>query len=292
MNGLNVMASPTLPPYRRLWIVAVAFLAAAVSVGCGDDTPAAPANPAAKPAAETSADNLQRGLKMAADSLKVVEGIDSYQFTFVKQEHVAGKLLPQETIEMKIRQKPFSIYTRHVRPGTLRGQEAIFVEGKYDDKIVAHGSGVKGILTVVLPPGGPLAMNGNRHPITDAGMINLLKKLQELAADHKDYLAKCTIRFVEGEKVDDRPCHCLEVVSKQAAADFRMAKARIYLDREWNVPVKYEAYEFPPGEDTGEPMLVESYTYLKLKLKAGLTDKDFDPANPDYKFPALGRPRD
>jgi hypothetical protein len=49
------------------------------------------------------------------------------------------------------------------------------------------------------------------------------------------------------------------------------------------VPVHYEAYDWPkqPGEP---PVLLERYTYTDLKLNPGLTDADFDPKNPEYKF--------
>ena len=33
------------------------------------------------------------------------------------------------------------------------------------------------------------------------------------------------------------------------------------------------------------PQLVEEYTYLDVKLNNGYTDGDFDPKNPQYKFP-------
>ena len=62
--------------------------------------------------------------------------------------------------------------------------------------------------------------------------------------------------------------------------------ARIFIDDEFNVPVRYAAYTWPatPGSEPGNDELIEEYTYLKLELNVGLTDKDFDPANPDYKF--------
>ena len=40
-----------------------------------------------------------------------------------------------------------------------------------------------------------------------------------------------------------------------------------------------------PGKNDKEPPLVEEYTYSEIKANPGLTDKDFDPANPTYAFP-------
>ncbi len=291
MNGVKLNMVQT-DGQRNAWlVVAFCLVGLAASTGCGSSS-ASPDSltPTAAPPVNTSEANLKRGLAMAADSLKKVDSINSYTFTMLKQERVGNKLLPLETIEMKFRQEPFSIYAKHVKPNSLRGQEAIFVKGKYDDKIVAHGAGLKGVITVVLPPDGPLARMGNRYPITEAGMKSMLKQLQDLAEREKEYLATCDIHFVDGEEVDGRPCNCLEVIGKKPTKTFRMAKARIYMDQEWNVPVKYEAHEFPPDDDAGEPILVESYTYTNLKLNAGLTDEDFDPANKKFRFPPIGRP--
>ncbi len=52
---------------------------------------------------------------------------------------------------------------------------------------------------------------------------------------------------------------------------------------ELNVPIRYESYDWPT-EKGGEPILVEEYTYLNLKLNNGLTDLDFDVNNPKYQF--------
>jgi hypothetical protein len=59
-----------------------------------------------------------------------------------------------------------------------------------------------------------------------------------------------------------------------------LAIARIFLDHEWDVPVRFETYEWP-DDLQGKPRLVEQYTYLELKFDVGLTDFDFDPTNPD-----------
>ena len=59
--------------------------------------------------------------------------------------------------------------------------------------------------------------------------------------------------------------------------------ARIYLDDQLNLPIRYEAYDWPdqPGD---KPVLLEEYTYVNLKINQGLTDADFDVHNPQYGF--------
>ncbi|HQU45374.1 MAG TPA: DUF1571 domain-containing protein, partial [Pirellulales bacterium] len=64
----------------------------------------------------------------------------------------------------------------------------------------------------------------------------------------------------------------------------RLAIARIVLDDEWDVPVHFESHEWPVG-DASQPVLSETYSYYDLTLNVGLTDRDFDPDNPEYSFP-------
>ena len=57
----------------------------------------------------------------------------------------------------------------------------------------------------------------------------------------------------------------------------------MFVDEELNIPVRYEAYDWPaqPGD---EMQLLEEYSYLDVKLNVGLTDADFDDKNPAYSF--------
>jgi hypothetical protein len=60
--------------------------------------------------------------------------------------------------------------------------------------------------------------------------------------------------------------------------------AEVFIDRELDLPIRYASYDWPAkaGE---KPVPLEEYTYSKIKLNVGLTDQDFDPANPKYTFP-------
>ncbi len=58
--------------------------------------------------------------------------------------------------------------------------------------------------------------------------------------------------------------------------DFHLA--RIYVDDKLQVPVRYEAYDWPETEG-GSPLLMEEYTFLDLKLNVGLSQADFRRAN-------------
>ena len=65
--------------------------------------------------------------------------------------------------------------------------------------------------------------------------------------------------------------------------NFRFHIARIFVDDELNLPIRYESYDWPE-EEGGKPQVLEEYTYLNLKLNNGFTDADFDIRNPNYQF--------
>jgi hypothetical protein len=268
-----------------------------LAIGCGQGSGAAPAAstpsqaPPAKtatvikrPAATESNRPLDKALSLAKSSLEALDEVKDYTCVFVKQERVDGQLLDEERLEMKVRHKPFSVYMRFIQPESLAGQEAIYVEGGNDGKLVAHANGLKGkvVGTIVLDPTGFLAMRNNRYPITNAGMKNLVTLLVQLG-QRKDLLKDCRVEFIDDGKIGDRSCMLIEISNPRPVGDFRLAKAKIWLDREWNVPLGFESWEWPKRGK--EPVLAERYQYLQVKFDQGLDDLDFDPANPEYAFP-------
>jgi hypothetical protein len=68
----------------------------------------------------------------------------------------------------------------------------------------------------------------------------------------------------------------LEVVHPLPRPYFDFHIARIFIDEQLDLPVRYEAYTWPPAPGA-KPELQECYTYLNLKLNIGLTDENFDP---------------
>jgi hypothetical protein len=227
---------------------------------------------------------LMPALRWAREGLVDVRAIQDYECTFVKRERIDGELGEHEYIHLKVRHKPFSIYMGFLAPARVKGQEALWVEGQNDGKLWGHPNGLRHKLvgTVSLPPTSPFAMMGNRYPITEAGILNMTERLVEIGEKDLQY-GECEVKFIEGAKINQRLCTCIQVTHPVPRRNFLFNMARIYVDQELNLPVRYEAYEWPkaPGE---EPLLTEEYTYLNLKLNNGFTDADFDINNSKYKF--------
>ncbi len=236
-------------------------------------------------AAAAGAHPLQPALEMAQKGLGQLRStIKDYSCTMVKRERIDGKLCEHEYMFAKVRHEPFSVYLYFLAPDTVKGQEVIFVDGQNDGNMWAHaGSGVRAMVgTVSLKPNGTLAMQGNRYSVTEIGVENLAKRLVEVA-EHDKQFGECEVNFFPNAKVNGRICTCIQVVHPVPRRNFRFHLARVFIDDEYLIPVRYEAYDWPQ-EAGGQPVLMEEYTYMNVKINNGFTDADFDPKNAAYKF--------
>ena len=232
---------------------------------------------------------LEPALALAAkvlDNLRT--NIKDYSCTVVKRERIGGELQPHEYMFAKIRHEPFSVYLYFLAPEAVKGQEVIYSDGKNDGNMLAHaGSGVRAMVgTVSLKPQSMLAMQGNRYPITEIGVENLAERLVEVAK-HDRQFGECDVNFFPEAKVNGRVCTCIQVVHPVPRRNFRFHLARVYMDDEHLIPIRYEAYDWPK-EQGGQPILMEEYTYMNVKVNNGFTDADFDPTNSAYKFNSGG----
>ena len=235
-------------------------------------------------------------MDLADASLKIIDSkYQDYSAKMLSQVRTEGKLHDENLMFVKVRHEreevggkmnkvPFAIYTRFLKPKSKVGQEAIWVRGKDDEKILGHGTGLFNVKTVRLDPAGGFAMSGNRYPIYQIGFRNLIVKMKEFGVNDREY-DECEVSIERNVKVDGRSCTVLKVTHPVKRDHFDYHIAKIYIDDEYEIPTGYEGYLWPetPGAD---PPLLEKYFYLELKLNPDLKDIDFDIANPDYNYPA------
>lgn len=214
--------------------------------------------------------------------------IKDYSCVMIKRERINGQLQDSSTLFMKIREQPFSIYVKYLKPDRRAGVEALYRKGYHNDQLLGHDVGFKAMAgSLWLDPNGRLAMAGQKYPITDGGIPNLVRKMIEtVQLDMKnDPQGKETfVKFVEnGVSIDGRPCIRIDVMHPVQRSCYRFHRAEIYIDKEWGVPVRYAAWMWPttPG---GKPVLDEEFTYTKLRFNCGFTDWDFNEKNKEYKF--------
>lgn len=226
-------------------------------------------------------DPIAQAKAAIASAARTYEGLQDYTCMFFKRERIDGKLTPFNAMQLKARTRPHSLYFKFVRP--TPGREAIYVEGSFGGKVVVHDVGIGKLLagTLKLDPRGSMAMEDNRHPITDAGIGNLIRTVVD-AWDKELSPAHSRITIHPNAKVGPRSCVMIESTHSVKKPGFMYHMVKVYIDKEHNLPIRFEAYDWPRGGKA--PELVEEYTYSDLKLNVGLSVRDFDPNNPNYSF--------
>lgn len=278
-NYLRASAKKSLLAGAVVSLISVGSVASAQAV----DTPVSASQTVQPQVAEHP---LKPAVDIAERSIQVQDAnIKDYSATVCKVERIDGKVGEPEYALVKVRNKPFSVYMHFIAPKDIKGQECLFVEGQNNGQMFAHAA--PGTLrgkfgTVSLAPNSIMAMKGQRYPITELGIYNLTRRLVEVGKKDMQY-GECDVKFFKGCKVDQRSCMLIQVTHPVPRRNFLFHIARIYVDDELNIPIRYEAYDWPT-EQGGQPQLLEEYTYMNVKLNQGYTDADFDVHNPTYQF--------
>ncbi len=216
---------------------------------------------------------------------RVEKEIRDYTAVMEKREMTGDAPAKPQFIYLKVRQKPFSVYAYVLTPPEKAGEEGIYVEGRNDGKLLGHTTGWLGKLTgtLALDPTGPIAMKDHLHPITESGILHLIRQIEAFAKANVGQTG-CTVEQFPGASVNGRKATCVRVAFPLADAKIKALLIRVFVDDELGLPIRYELYHWPPGEGA-MPVLREEFTYLDLRLNPGLTDADFDVKNKNYAFP-------
>lgn len=202
-------------------------------------------------------------------------GVDSYTAVYHKQERIEGELLKKETIFIKFK-KPFKVYMKWIQ-NPYKGRECLYVAGSNDNRIKAHEGGILRIFKLNLNPRGSRAMKHNRHSITEFGLENVVRIFTREVRRGIEF-GELEVKKHCEERVYERTAQKFEAFfPKERGKGYYCQRALIYMDIEKKVPIKIHIYDW-------EDQIIENYGYEDLRLDAGLTDADFDPKNPEYKF--------
>lgn len=236
-----------------------------------------------------SRQNLTTKVEMLRRSLVYLDSIPGYTANLSKQEEVKGELLDEQTLFIKCRQKPFSVYLRWSTGD--EGREVLYIEGANNGKLLGHDGGWKArIPAFYLQPDCPLAMRDTRYPASCAGIRFLI---DQMLGVHKGDLKASNFASCEMETdvpFDDRPCVKFTTKYQSSKASPLYRKSVTFLDRERSIPLHSEHYGWPAKEtasndDTCDAKtLLERYTFRDFASHESLSDADFDRSNKEYKF--------
>ncbi|MEW4490813.1 DUF1571 domain-containing protein [Thalassoglobus sp. JC818] len=267
---------------RRAFLIKTIGGACGLGAGIlvGNQIFADPTRIASKVAETPSSHPLAPALQMGTKALESLDGVKDYTADFAKRELIGRKLLDSQ-IKLKLREDPFSVYLKILKP--VAGREALYVAGQHDGKMKAHDVGFAGLAgTLSLDVNGSFAMSENRYPITMAGMKTMASKVLEQWLNDLQY-TDLDVNYYPNARIGQTSCKAIETIHRQHPKDVKFQMTRLYVEQERGLPIRVQQYEFPGIRQTN-PVLAEDYLYSNIKLNAGLTDKDFSLTNPEYNF--------
>lgn len=223
---------------------------------------------------------LQNALEVARASRDELKKAKDYTAVFNKREIVRGKVI-RHSMQIKNRAKPFSVYLKFRNPHD--GREVVYVEGRNEGKLLAHETGLLGLIgTVSLLPTSSNAMSESQYPITAIGLWKLLDKIIE-QWEYESQFGEVDVKNYPNAKVGNVECTVIESVHPQPRREFKFHRTRLYIDNKTKLPFRVEQYGFPRGRSS-RPPLIERYEYSRVQTNVGLKDLDFDTRNPRYDF--------
>jgi Protein of unknown function (DUF1571) len=213
--------------------------------------------------------------------------VDDYTATLYKQERIGGELLEGETVSIKLRHEPFSVYMRWITGD--KGRQVIYVDGQNDDRMLVQLGGIKGRLlgTLTIDPNSSQAMAETRHSIKRAGLLALAQKTLEYRQRDLERGEGCQCEIHDNQTLNDRPCYVFVTTWDSAEFNETYRKSVLYIDKELSMPVCVQNYTWAvdANPDTlDEDTLIENYCYSDIKIEQELRDADFDRTNRSYRM--------
>ena len=220
---------------------------------------------------------------------KFLEQTPDYTAQFSKQELVQDELLDEQTILLKCRHQPFSIYLKWLTGDV--GREVLYVDGANDGEMIVHAGGWKARLPALsISPDSSIAMSESRYPVTSAGLLALVDIMLKT---HEDDQARSNVQRCEqlqDQEFDGRMCSVFVVEYKDAQSSPVYRKSIALLDKEWRVPLYTRNFGWPAADapataaELDDATLIEFYTFTDVQFGQKFADADFDRANEEFRF--------
>lgn len=262
------------------------------------------ASEAAQPNTEESVKPAQKGgmvldnnealkfsLLLMQDGHRFVENVDTYSAVFNKRERISGDLGEVQTIEIKVRHSPqFSIYMKWKNGDT--GRQLLYNEEYDDKKMVVKLGGFKGRLlpAIKLEPTSPEAMAQARYPVTEAGLLGMLKQLVHYRQNDvkQGHGVRC-IRL-QNTVFDDRECYSFLYEYESPEFNKTYRKSLLLLDTRYHIPLRLVNHTWTDAtadltpEQLDEQTLIEDYSFSRIDFGREIVVEDFSRDNPAYRM--------
>jgi len=195
-------------------------------------------------------------------------GVNDYSCILHRKDVVNGTMKEHSNVLFQYK-KPSRFYMKWLKYKI----EAIYAEGKYNNKMVIHGGLLFNFVSIAVDP--KAALKYSRHTLPEADIGHILKLVEtnyRKAEADKD----ASVVFEQEEKLDQRMTWRFKAVFP-ADRDYYGHVIHINIDKELYLPIKIKVLGW-------KNELLEEYYYEDLKVNVGLTDENFDVNNKEYKF--------
>jgi hypothetical protein len=234
---------------------------------------------------------IKFSLLILQDGSRFLENVDTYTTIFNKQERINGDLSEVQTIEMKVRHEPsFSVYMKWKNGDT--GRQLLFNEEYEDKKMVVKLGGLKGRLlpAIKLEPTSARAMSESRYPVTEAGLLGMVRQLVSYRqTDIKNGHGVTCLRL-PNRQWDERDCYCFLYNYHSPDINRTYRKSLVLIDTRYHIPLQVVNYTWTSETDglspeqIDEQTLIESYSFSRTDFGRELVAEEFSRDNPSYRM--------
>ncbi|MBL8924009.1 MAG: DUF1571 domain-containing protein [Myxococcaceae bacterium] len=192
----------------------------------------------------TSRDELERIMKetpqakLLAMGQRIILGVNTYSYRMTKQERVRGDLLPEQVVDVFVRETPFAVRLHYVKgPGT--GRRVMFNPTVRATELRVREAGFLSVAGAIwLNVDSSFAKSDSNHTIREAGIGSLIGRL---IRDTERSRPLGGFSMVP-EGWNDKGEYCASYLSPPANPPFDYAKTRICTDLQSGVPMKVEGF--------------------------------------------------
>lgn len=234
---------------------------------------------------------VQYCLFLLENGARYLESIPNYAVTFGKQERINGDLSESQIIDMKVQHSPkFSVYMKWKNGDA--GRQVLYSEEYEDGQMVVKLGGIKGRLlpALKLDPRGDRAMSESRYPVTEAGILGMLKQITTHRRNDLNRGHGVHCRRLPNQTFDERNCICIEFeyTGKEHSEIYR--KSIILIDARHHIPVMARNYTWAREAEgltpaqLDEQTLIENYSFTSINFGAELIAEEFRRDNPKYRM--------
>jgi hypothetical protein len=218
---------------------------------------------------------MEQAISLLSEARLRFRNVRDYVCKMISRERVNGVLLPLSTMSLKVRNVPFSVYLRCESPEADRGMEVCYVTGRNNGMMRVHSAGPLGLLGFMsIDPRDSRALEKSRHPITEAGMGQLLENTARYW-EMERRLNRTQVWITQGQMAG-RSCIQIETVHPDRnAGSFYGYRSLLWLDRATYLPIGAETYDWPRPGGPVDGDLLESCRFLDVRCNIGLGDDIF-----------------